>query len=236
MNVAIITGGSRGLGAALCEEYLGRGWHVVEFSRSAPHPYSVALDLSDSQAAARVFGETFAALASRRPAEVVAIGCAAVLGPVGPVAVAEAREVARSIDVNVTAAVLFASRFIHAFQQQDCEKTFVNISSGAAVKTHAGWSLYSAGKAATEQFVRVLAAEQALQAAPVRAFNVNPGVMDTAMQAEVRSARREDFPELDRFVGLHDEGLLAPPAEVAKWIADLVASRPEAGQTYAVRR
>lgn len=235
MNVAVITGGSRGLGAALCEEYLGRGWEVVEFSRSAPHPYSVALDLSDAQTAARVFGETFAALASRRPVEIVAVGCAAALGPVGPVAAAEAREVARSIDVNVTAAVLFASRFIRAFQQHDCAKTLVNISSGAAVKTHAGWSLYSAGKAAIEQFIRVLAAEQALQPAPVRAFNVNPGVMDTAMQAEVRSANREDFPELDRFVGLHDDGLLAPPAAVARRVADLVASRPESGQTYALR-
>lgn len=232
MGIAIITGGSTGLGAALCEEYLARDWQVVEFSRRAPHPYSVKLDLADLHQAARVFGATFESLASHACDEVVAINNAAVLGPVGPSAFADPTEVARSVDVNVTAGVLFASEFIRVFQLRECAKTFVNISSGAAVKAHPGWSLYSAGKAAMEHYGRVLAAEQDQHDSPVRVFSVNPGIMDTGMQAEVRSAKPEDFPELDRFIGYRDDGLLVPPRDVATRIADLVAARPESGATY----
>jgi len=236
LGVAIITGGSTGLGAALCEAYLARGWQVMEFSRTAPHPYSVVLDLADLEDTARVFAQAFESFASLDCGEIVAISNAAVLGPVGPSALADPRDIARAIDVNVTAGVLFASEFIRAFQLKDCPKTLVNISSGAAVKAHAGWSLYSAGKAAMEHFYQVLAVEQSSQDSPVRVMSVNPGIMNTPMQAEVRSARREDFPELDRFVRYHDDGLLIPPTDVANRIADLVASRPEPGVTYALSR
>lgn len=236
MDVVVVTGGSKGLGAALCDEYLSRGWRVIEFSRSAPHRYSVQLDLADLGRAAEVFAETFAALASADCREVVAIANAAVLGPVGPTATLHPSEIAAAMDVNVTASIVFASEFTRAFQLERCEKTFVHVSSGAAVHAHAGWSLYSAGKAAIEQFVRVMAAEQAGQPQAIRTFSVNPGVMDTAMQAEVRSADRAGFPEVDRYIRLHEEGLLAQPRGVAAGIAELVASRPSPGETYAVGR
>ena len=112
----------------------------------------------------------------------------------------------------------------------------MSISSGAAVKAHAGWSLYSAGKAAMEHYCRVLAVEQSAQLSPVRVFSVNPGVMDTSMQAEVRASDPGHFPELDRFVGLKRDGLLASPDDVAMQIVDLVQSRPEPGGTYALSR
>jgi benzil reductase ((S)-benzoin forming) len=163
---------------------------------------------------------------------VVAIGNAAVLGPVGPVAHAAPEAVAAHIDTNVTAAVLFAAAFVSAFEHQACPKTFVNISSGAAVKGHAGWSLYCASKAAMENFVRALALEQAIVEHPVRAISVNPGVMDTAMQDAVRRSSPKDFPDVQRYVRLYEEGMLAPPQVVARRIAQLVESRPEPGATY----
>ena len=60
LRLALITGGSRGLGAALCAEYRGKGWQVVEFSRTAPHPFSVRVDLADPPRTVEVFTAAFA--------------------------------------------------------------------------------------------------------------------------------------------------------------------------------
>jgi NAD(P)-dependent dehydrogenase (short-subunit alcohol dehydrogenase family) len=232
LGLAIITGGSRGLGAAFCDLYRERGWHVVEFSRSAPHSYSVPIDLSDPEAAAHIFAKTSAALATSSPSEVVAISCAGVLGPVGPVEHAPQVEVRANLEVNVVSAILFARQFVAAFQDHRCPKTFVNISSGAATRGRAGWSLYCAGKAALESYVRAVALEQAARAHPIRAISVNPGAIDTAMQAAVRNSSAKDFPELEHYLRLHREGRLAPPSSVASRIAEIVASRPEPGRAY----
>ena len=237
MRLAIITGGSQRLGAALCDAYLARGWEVVEFSRSAPHPFSV----SSTSRALRP-QTTPVSRRSRRclgasTDEIVAISNAAVLGPVGPVENAPAgRHRGKRRTPTSLSAILFARAFVAAFQDHDCPKTFVNISSGAAVKGYAGWSLYCAGKAAMENYVRSIALEQNLRQRPVRALNVNPGVMDTEMQAAVRAASIEDFPTLERFVGLKRDGLLATPSQVAVRIVDVVASRPESGSLTMIAR
>jgi NAD(P)-dependent dehydrogenase (short-subunit alcohol dehydrogenase family) len=234
--LAIVTGGSRGLGAALCAAYIQRGWEVVEFSRSARLPYSIRVDLADPESAFSVFGLALSAAAAREAAEVVAIGDAAVLGPVGAVEHATPSAVARHMNVNVISAVLFAGAVFAAFREHVCPKTFVNVSSGAATRGIAGWSLYCAGKAAMENYVRAVALEQEVRPHPFRIFSVNPGVMDTAMQEEVRGANVEDFPDVEQYVALHRDGRLGDPALVAARIVELVESRPKPGETYSIRR
>jgi len=237
VRVAIVTGASRGLGASLAEVYRRRGWAVTGFARTASAGGEVrALDLADTDAAAGVFDEVLSGLAAGPCDEVVAIGNAALLGPVGPIESATHEAIRAHFDVNVVSAVLFARAVVSAFEPHDCPKTFVNVSSGAAVRCHVGWSLYCTSKAALESYVRALALEQAGQPNPVRAISVNPGVMDTAMQAEVRETSLEEFPDRERYRRLQREGMLAHPQEVAEKIADLVASRPEAGVTYAFGR
>ena len=233
-RLAIVTGGSRGLGAALCDLYLAEGWRVVDLSRSAPHPFSVALDLARPGEAAGIFEETLSRAAASSLVEVVAVNNAAVVEPVGPVERSSPGAIVEHVGVNVVAAILFARAFVAAFQAHDCPKTFVNVSSGAATRGIAGWSLYCATKAALENFIRAVALEQAARPHPISAININPGVMDTEMQATVRSASREDFPTVDRFIRYKNEGALAPPERVASRIAAIVASRPEAGGVYSV--
>jgi benzil reductase ((S)-benzoin forming) len=234
MRLAVITGGSRGLGAALCGLYAGQGWTVVEFSRTAPYPFSVRLDLADPLTTAVAFQKGLAPSATFPLSEVLAINSAAILGPVGPVERSSPEDIARHIDVNVTSAVLFARAVVAAFQAHKCPKSLVSISSGAAARGLAGWSLYCASKAALDNYIRAVALEQAARDHPIRAFGVNPGVMDSAMQAAVRAASVEDFPTVERYARLHREGRLAQPASVAARIADLVASRPEPGSIYSL--
>lgn len=235
MGLAVITGGSRGLGAALCEEYGRRGWEVVEFSRSAPHAFSREVDLSDPAAAEAAFIRAFESLGDKPPEELVAVSNAAMLGPVGPLDELMPEGIAEHMATNVVSAMLFARAVIRAFQHWGCPKTYVNVSSGAAVRGTAGWTLYCASKAAMENFVRAVALEQRTRPHPIAAISVNPGVMDTDMQALIRGTSACDFPERERYVRLEKEGRLAPPDRVARRIADLVAARPEPGSALAAQ-
>ena len=234
MRLAVVTGGSRGLGAALCEHYSAAGWRVVEFSRTAPREYSVKLDLADPQRATHTFDQAFGSLAASKPTEVVAFSNAATIDPAGPVERVRPEEIVRHISANLTSAILFARAFVAAFQKTDCPKTLVNISSGAARHGIAGWSLYCATKAAVDNYMRSVAAEQADRSHPIRAIAVNPGVMDTQMQAQVRGTSLDLFPSVDRYIRLKQEGSLADPAAVAGQIAEIVASRPDPGTVYQV--
>ena len=221
-RLAIVTGGSKGLGAALCDLYLARGYEVVEFSRSGTTAHSIQVDMSNPLAAEQVFTREFARLAARQHEEIVAINNAATLAPIGPVSRKNPADLISNMNINIVSQVLFMAQLISAFQQHDCRKSIVNISSGAAVNPYAGWSLYCMSKAGTEAFVRSTAVEQEREAHPFHLVNVSPGVIDTEMQGSIRASSVEDFPSIDRFVGLKQSGALQTPQHVASIIARIV--------------
>jgi benzil reductase ((S)-benzoin forming) len=229
-KLALLSGGSKGLGAALCAHYLMQGYEVREFSRSGTSPQSVSVDLADPLGASRVFAQAFSTLAARSYEEIVIINNAATLYPIGPAAMKEAADIASNIQINITGSVMFASRAVAAFQKHACPKTIVNISSGAAVKAYPGWSLYCMAKAGTEAFFRCVAVEQEQEAHPFRLLNIAPGVIDTDMQAAIRSASKRDFPQIDRFLDLKRSGALRSPDEVAVAIARVVDSAAASGE------
>jgi sepiapterin reductase len=229
-KLALLSGGSKGLGAALCAHYLAQGYEVREFSRSGKSSQSVSVDLADPQGASLIFDQAFSLLARQSYEEIVAINNAATLYPIGPASAKDAADIASNIQINITGSAVFASRVVAAFQQHACPKTIVNISSGAALKAYAGWSLYCMAKAGTEAFFRCVAVEQEQEAHPFRLLNIGPGVIDTDMQAAIRSASKQDFPQIDRFLELKRTGSLRSPAEVATLIADIVASPVASGE------
>lgn len=221
-KLAIVTGGSKGLGAALCNIYRGRGYKVVEFSRSGFSANSIRIDLSDPQVTGQTFIQTFAKLAAQAYEEIVAVNNAATLTPIGPASHKETSELIVNMNINIVSAVLFMTRLIAAFQDHDCRKSIVNISSGAAFKPYAGWSLYCASKAGIESFVCSVAAEQEREAHPFQLVNIRPGVIDTDMQDSIRASNADDFPAIGRFIGLKNSGSLQAPQNVATIIARIV--------------
>ena len=92
------------------------------------------------------------------------------------------------------------------------------ISSGAAHSVYAGWTSYGAGKAAVDQWVRAAGAEQALRGQRCRVLSVAPGVVATAMQEEIRAMSAVDFPEVAKFIELHETGALREPKTAAREI------------------
>lgn len=236
MKLALITGGSRGLGAALCERLDASGWRVVEFSRTAPHPYSVKTDLTSPEV---LFGQVvlaFGDLPSEPIDELLVVSNAGIVTPIGPSSSSDVIGILGNLDTNFASAILFLSLIVDRFQGLACRKTILNISSGAAQKPYSGWSLYCASKAGVEMFVRTMAIEQAREKHPFVALNVNPGVMDTQMQSLIRQSSPEDFPDLPRFQGMKDKGALVSPDEVAKAVVRIAAAEGlEPGSTVHVK-
>ncbi|MCK9367659.1 MAG: SDR family oxidoreductase [Metallibacterium scheffleri] len=223
MTKAVLTGHSRGLGAALAAALLARGIATLGLARrdnaalAARYPQllrEVVLDLSDS-AALRSWldgGELHTWLAGA--ARVLLINNAGVVGPVGALDVQSPAQLARAVALNVSAPLMLAAAFAAS---NTAERRIVHISSGAARQPIAGWSFYCASKAALDQHARTVAAD----ATPgVRICSLAPGVIDTDMQAAVRASDPARFPQHARFVAMHAEGALLAPAAVAERLLD----------------
>lgn len=220
---ALVTGASAGLGLAIARALLDRGWEVVGVSRrAAPIERAgyadVSCDLSDADAIDACFGDDFAATyrLAERP-RVALVNNAATLGPVGPVTGIEAGAFTRALALNVTAPAVLTGRFIRWCAGAPLR--VVNVSTGAAHRPVAGWAAYCASKAALHLFGATVGAElsemPALRGRDVRVAGFAPGVVDTAMQGEIRGRSVEEMPGVQRFLDLHREGELLPPEKPA---------------------
>ena len=235
MKLAIISGGSRGLGAALVEMLKADGYAIKELSRTGRSADSITVDLAQPDQVLKKIPSQFQDLSALAWQEVLLINNAGMIGPVGIVSDKATEEVLTNINVNFTSAILLMREFIGAFQAVACPKTIVNISSGAALRGIYGWSLYCGAKAGIENFVRGVAVEQEMQPHPIKALNIGPGIIDTGMQADIRSVSAEDFPGVDQFRGFKEEGALRQPEEVAGAIKNILNSNQANGSRHDIK-
>ncbi len=233
-NLAIVTGGSRGLGEALVNAYEAREWSTFELSRSGTGLNHMPLDLADFDASLGVLEQQLQSLAKTDWRRVVFVNNAGVLTPIGPVRSLQDGQIVRNLEVNLISGIRLMAAFVRAFENSRAAVTLVNISSGASSKGYAGWPLYCAAKAGLENFIRSLAAEQIGTVNPMTCLNIEPGVVDTEMQAEIREAGAELFPDVARFIELKKSGKLRSPESVARAIIDIVDSKPENGARYRI--
>ena len=236
-HAAIVTGVSRGLGAALAGELLGRGFTVVGIGR-ADNPALdggryrfVEFDLSEPAGVDTALEPVFGELEQQRPGTVCLLNNAATAGPLGTLGRPAADEISSALAVNVAAAVALANLFCRVFTDPGTTRRIVNVSSGAAQHAIPGNSVYCIAKAGIEMLTRALAAEQ--QGPRFQAISVRPGVIDTDMQTFARSQPPELFPSVELFKGFHRDGqLVAPELVASKIVADLVLGEVEHGSTY----
>ena len=234
MKLAIISGGSKGLGHAIAEKLIVDGYQVVEFSRSAPHAYSIKLDFSAPDLMLPALSANLEALAAKQWDEIVVVSNAASLSPIGPTSKKNSMAVLANININFTSAILFMSEVIKHFQSHPCRKVLASISSGAALKAYSGWSLYCSAKAGLESYVRTVAVEQESETSPFVILNVDPGVMDTDMQSLIRSSHKDDFPAVDYFIHRKESGELRTPDQVAIGVVKILHSDAKSGTRIAV--
>lgn len=209
-----ITGVSRGLGLALVQEYLGQGHHVTGIGRKnvTDHPHYIFLpcDLASWENVENLRVEI-------TPGEaVLLINNAGIIEPVQRISDQQEDHSHLVFQVNTIAPIQLMRKFLRACEVKESELTILNISSGAGRRAIPSWANYCASKAALDLFSETLQLEEREKGTKTKVYSVAPGVIDTDMQAQIRSVDRGDFSSLENFQKLFRQRELRSPADVAR--------------------
>nr|BFE62943.1 (S)-benzoin forming benzil reductase [Dactylosporangium thailandense] len=227
MRAVVITGVSRGLGAALFDVSISRGDRVLAIGRHFSEqqqllrderPGDVTLFSTDIADAHWLPDYDIMRGFLRDADEAVLIHNAAVVEPIGAVGRLTTQAITNAIAVNLTAPAVLTNTFLRA-APADARKRLLFVSSGAAHRIIDGWALYCTTKAAGETFFDVVAS-QTRDDEKISVVNIDPGQMDTHMQENIRRAAASGayFPGQQRWVDAPAEGRLADPVAVAERI------------------
>ena len=220
LKVAIVTGHSRGLGAALAAALVQAQYRVLGLARSVEVSgkltdiRQVALDLADADAvSAWLAGADLADFVAAAD-EIWLFNNAGTVVPNALCGHQGAAQIARAVQLNVTAPMQLADALLR-LRPARAAVNIVHISSGAGRRAMLGWSVYGATKAALDLHAQVLAAEQHAQ---VRVVSLAPGVVDTQVQAAIRGSDEAVFPLRQQFVDLQQHGGLVSAEDTANKI------------------
>ncbi len=230
--VVIVTGASRGLGAAVARWLALAGSAVTlvarsreklegiaaEISRLGGRPLICPADVSDFNSCRRAVDSTLDHF-GRIDA---LVNNAGIVQPLARVADADPDEWRRNIEVNLLAPFYLAQAALSELRRRNGR--IVNVSSGAANLALETVSAYCTAKAALNHFTRVLAAEEK----DVTSLAVRPGVVDTNMQAVLRNESGNAMPaeQIAYYRQLKEQGELEPPEVPARSIAWLALHAP----------
>jgi NAD(P)-dependent dehydrogenase (short-subunit alcohol dehydrogenase family) len=216
-RVALVTGGSRGLGAALGHALAREGARVVLVARGAPELAKVVDAIRAEGGQAHGF---VADVGVKEDIHRIAGAAAALAGPIdllvhnastlGPTPLrllldTECEDLAGVLDVNLMGPFRLTRAIVGGMVLRG-RGLVLQVTSDASVNGYPTWGAYGVSKAALDHLGRVWAAE--LEGTGVRVLTVDPGEMDTAMHAAA-------VPEADR-------AALADPAAVARQIVEIV--------------
>ena len=230
--VVIVTGASRGLGAATARMVGSFGARVVLSGRSSTDldaqvtkitelggkAVAVVSDLAKEEDCQNLVES---ALGSFGQVDAL-INNAGIVEPIESIAKAIMSGWEQNIRINLLAPIMLTHFALPLLREVNGR--VINISSGAAVQVVQGWGAYCVGKAGLNHFTRVLAEEEP----SITTIAVRPGVVDTQMQQLVRNMGKIGMPESTHtdFVNLHRDGKLLQPEVPAEAIAVLALRVP----------
>ena len=189
-RIAVVTGASRGIGAAVAERMAAEGAHVYAVARSEADLETlndrinaaggtgtmVPLDLTNGEAIDRLGG----VIAERHQRLDILVGNAAVLGTLSPLGHIRPHVWDRVIEVNLTANWRLIRSMDPLLHQSDAGRVLF-VTSGVARRPRAFWGGYAVSKAAVEMLAGIYAEEVAKT--NIRVNIVDPGVVRTGMRA-----------------------------------------------------
>jgi NAD(P)-dependent dehydrogenase (short-subunit alcohol dehydrogenase family) len=227
-HVAIVTGGSRGLGREVARQLLSHGVSTIIDGREAAVLAEARLDLLTALNGAETAGWPTTSLvavagdvadsdhahalidAAKSLGRLdLLVNNASTLGavPLPRVDQLDPEVLRRLFDVNLFAPIHLVQHALRVMRESGQPATIVNITSDAGVEAYPTWAGYGSTKAALEHVSRVLAAE--LEGSNVRVLVADPGDMDTQMH-------RDAIPDAD-------PTLLRDPAESARALLHAIA-------------
>lgn len=236
-KTAVITGASRGIGAAAAHALAAKGAQVVLAARSFAEIDANARAIQD--AGGRALAKScdvahFAEVEALMTAAVAAFGSvdilvnnAGIIDPIAPIGQSKPAEWAKVMETNVLG-VYHAIRAALPLMETAGSGVIINISSGAATNILEGWSHYCASKAAVLMLTRAVHKEYADKG--IRCVGLSPGTVATDMQRVIKASGINPVSALD-----WDDHI--PPDWVGKAIVYLSsdAARDLDGGDFALR-
>ena len=227
-QVALVTGASRGIGAALAEALAAAGAHVVLTARDARALEQVEerihasggsatiapVDLAEPDAIARLLS----AMAQRWQALDILVINAGVLPQLSPVVDIEPKAFSEAMTVNAMATLTLLSA-CHAMLKNSADPRVLYLSTNVAKSPRAFWGAYAASKAAGDVLVDCYAQETA-RTSKIRVAMINPGATRTKMRARAYPGE--------------DPASVKPPEAVAGRLLELLGQPFESGHREAV--
>ena len=213
-KIALITGASRGIGAAVSERFAAEGAHIIAVARSQRNLEKlddkiksiggkvtlVPIDISDWNAVDRMSSEI-----SKRFGKIdILVGNAAILGQLSPMSHYTPEMWKNIFDINFHANWRLI-RNLELLLKQSSHGRAIFVTSGVASKVRAFWGPYAASKAALEKMVKDWSLE--IEKTNIRANIINPGKINTSM-------RRQAYPGEDQTKNLEAK-------DVSKYFVDL---------------
>lgn len=230
MGAVIVTGGSRGIGAATCRMIAAQGHPVVvnyredstaalqlvqEIQKAGGRAIAIQADVARESSVAQLFQQTRDAFGSLYGL----VNNAGVTGPIGAFEAAPLQAIEDVLRINVLGTMLCARSAIKAFRDAQAPGVIVNVSSVASSTGSPGeYVHYAASKAAVETFTLGLARE--LAGSAIRVCGVAPGSTLTEIHARAGEPNRPQ-----RIAPRIPLGRLAEPEEIAEAIAWLLSPR-----------
>jgi NAD(P)-dependent dehydrogenase (short-subunit alcohol dehydrogenase family) len=190
-RVALVTGASRGIGAAIAESLARDGAHVILTARTAKDLEAVEQRIFDTGGSATIapidltetgsIDRLAAALRERWGKIDILVLNAAMLGTLSPVPVIDAAEFNRVLTLNLLAQQALIASFDSLLRASDAGRLIV-LTSSVGTKPRAYWGAYGASKAALENLA-LSYAEEVQNLSRVKVAIVDPGRTRTKMRA-----------------------------------------------------
>ena len=228
----IITGPTSGLGRALVAQILPRPFPLILVGRdlkrldreraqrsSAATVECIEIDFASDLK--NLVDQLICIVQRVARGPLVFISNAGLIEPIGQAGLLELAAVERSMRVNWLSPMFVANALGVSACKQDNTLLVVDVSSGAATRPVRGWQAYCASKAAIKMALDVLAQESA----HVEVIHLDPGVMDTPMQALIRKENAENMPDVSIFRGYKATGKLRDPHSVANEMMAMIIKR-----------
>lgn len=217
-KTVMITGASRGIGAAAARVFADAGWRVALLARSTTEISALAdqmgaaamalpCDVADPVAVEAAV-QTVVARWGRLDA---LINNAGMIDPIARIETASAADWGRAIDVNLKG-VFYGLRAAIPVMKAAGQGTIITVSSGAAHNPLEGWSAYCAAKAGAAMLTRAAHLEEAAHG--LRIMGLSPGTVATDMQVRIKASGINPVAQLDPSVHIPAEW----PAKCLLWM------------------
>lgn len=236
-QTVLVTGASRGIGAATAQEFAGKGANVVLAARSTgdieKHAAAIQAEGGKALAVACDVADNAQVEAAMKAAEdafgpvTILVNNAGIIDPIGRMDDLDPADWGKVIDINVKG-VYHCARAVLPGMQVAGGGTIVNISSGAATNAMEGWSHYCSSKAAVLMLTHCLHKEFAEKG--VRAVGLSPGTVATQMQVDIKASGINPVSQLDPNVHIPPEW----PAKAIAWLCTKEAD-PHLGGDISLR-